>query len=61
MTRTVIADGIIRLTGEFGILDKRSGKIFSEFVGDEKKEVYFTDAPAPIVAKKKVARAAKTK
>ena len=28
MTRTVIADGIIRLTGENGILDTRDGKVY---------------------------------
>lgn len=59
MTRTVIADGIIRLTGEFGILDTRDSKVYSEYVGSDKKEQFFKDAPAPIVAKKK--RAAKTK
>ena len=61
MTRAVIADGIIRLTGENGILDTRDGKVYSEYVGSDKKERFFKDAPAPIVAKKKVARAAKTK
>lgn len=59
MTRTVIADGIIRLTGENGILDTRDGKVYSEYVGSDKKEQFFKDAPASIVAKKK--RAAKTK
>ena len=59
MTRTVIADGIIRLTGENGILDTRDGKVYSEYVGSDKKEQFFKDAPDPIVAKKK--RAAKTK
>ena len=56
MTRTVISEGIIRLTGENGILDVRSGKIFSEFVGSEEKEKFFTDAPAPEKAVKKSTR-----
>lgn len=55
MTKTVIAEGIIRLTGENGILDLRDGKVYSEYVGSDKKERFFTDAPAPVVAKKKKA------
>ena len=56
MTRTVIAEGIIRLTGENGILDTRDGKVYSEYVGSDKKERFFTDAPAPIAKKKKAAK-----
>lgn len=52
MTRTVIAEGIIRLTGENGILDTRDGKVYSEYVGSDKKERFFADAPAPEGAKK---------
>lgn len=52
MTRTVIADGIIRLTGENGILDTRDGKVYSEYVGSDKKEQFFTDAPSPAPTKK---------
>ena len=58
MTRTVIADGIIRLTGENGILDTRDGKVYSEYVGSDKKEKFFTDAPDPAPAPtKKMAKA----
>lgn len=45
MTKTIIKADIVRLTGENGIMDKRTGDIYSEFVGKEEHEVFFTDAP----------------
>ena len=45
MTKTIINDHTIRLTGENGIIDTRTDKVYSEFVGSPEKEKFFTDAP----------------
>lgn len=45
MTKTIIKPGIVRLTGDNGIMDKRTGDIYSEFIGKESHEKYFIDAP----------------
>lgn len=53
MNKTVISEGIIRLTGNGGVKDKRNNRVYSEYVGDEKNEVRFTDAVAAVETPKK--------
>ena len=45
MTKTIISNKAIRITGANGILDTRTGKVYSEFVGSPEKENIFIDAP----------------
>lgn len=44
MNKTVISEGIIRLTGNGGVKDKRNNRVYSEYVGEEKNEIFFEDA-----------------
>lgn len=53
MTKEILTNDKIRLTGDNGIIDTRIGKVYSEFIGDAKKEKYFIDAPTPKKSRKK--------
>lgn len=53
MTKENLPNNKIRLTGDNGIIDIRTGNVYSEFVGDAKKEKYFVDVPAPKKSRKK--------
>ena len=44
MNKTVISEGIIRLTGNCGVKDKRKGRVYSQFVGKAEFEKCFEDA-----------------
>lgn len=44
MNKTVISKGIIRLTGNGGVKDKRNGRVYSQFVGKAEFEKCFEDA-----------------
>ena len=48
MNKTVISEGIIRLTGNGGVRDKRNGRVYSQFVGKADLEKCFEDA-TPVV------------
>ena len=44
MNKTVISEGIIRLIGNGGVKDKRTGRKYSQFVGKAELEKCFEDA-----------------
>ena len=49
MNKTVISEGIIRLTGNGGVRDKRNNRVYSEYVGEEKNEIFF-EVAIPVAA-----------
>lgn len=49
MNKTVVSEGAIRLRGNGGVKDKRNNRVHSEYVGDEKNEIFFDDAEPIIV------------
>ena len=52
MYKEELPKGKIKLWGDNGIIDTRTGNVYSEFVGDAKKERYFIDVPVEAPAKK---------